>query len=148
MDVVRILYAQHIKKNNLSEGNDMKMNLLKLGLLSALLGFAISANAEERIAEIWNCEIEDGKTIDDVQAANGKWLKYINENVEGGDIRSYVLTPIVGKQGAFNYVDSYPNLASWTAGQALEGDAMTAINDELNEVATCSKNTLHRSEPS
>jgi hypothetical protein len=93
-------------------------------------------------------QIEDGKTIDDVQAANGKWLKYINENVEGGDIRSYVLTPIVGKQGVFTYVDSYPNLASWTAGQALEGDEMTAINDELNEVATCSKNTLHRSEPS
>jgi len=126
----------------------MKMNLLKLGLLSAMLGFAINASAEERIAEIWNCETEDGKTIDDVQAANGKWLKYMNENVEGGDIRSYVLTPIVGKQGVFIYVDSYPNLASWTAGQALEGDAMTAINDELNEVATCSKNTLHRSEPS
>jgi len=126
----------------------MKKLSLKLGLVSVLLGFAFSANAEDRIAEVWNCKAEEGKTIADVQAANGKWVKYMNANVAGGDINSYVLTPVVGKRGVFTYVDSYPNLASWTAGQALESDELTAIEAELNEVATCSENSLHNSEKS
>ena len=123
----------------------MKKFSLKLGLMSALLVFAVSANAEDRVAEVWNCKLEEGKTIADVQAANGKWIKYMNANVADGDIRSYVLTPIVSKRGVFIYVDSYPSLESWTAGQALEGDEMTAIEEELNEVAQCSDNTLHNS---
>lgn len=126
----------------------MRMNSLKLGLLSALLGFAFNASAEDRVVDVWNCTVEDGKTIADVQAANGKWVKYMNANVEGGDIHSYVLTPIVGKRGVFTYVDSYPSLASWTTGQALEGDDLTAIEVELDEVAQCSDNTLQKSEPS
>jgi hypothetical protein len=66
-------------------------------------------------------------------------------NGDGGDINSYVLTPLVGKRGGFTYVDSYPSLESWTAGQALESEELTAIEAELNEVATCSSNALHNS---
>lgn len=126
----------------------MKKNISKLTLLSAVLGFAFNANAEDRVVDVWNCTFVDGKTIEDVQAANGKWVKYMNANVEGGDIHSYVLTPIVGKRGGFIYVDSYPSLASWTAGDALEGDELTAINAALEEAATCSDNALHKSAPS
>lgn len=126
----------------------MKKNLSKLALLLAVLGFAINASAEDRVVNVWNCTLMDGKTIADVQVANGKWVKYINANVEGGDINSFVLTPIVGKRGGFMYVDTYPSLASWTAGEALEGDEMTAINAALDEVAECSDNTLHKSEAS
>jgi hypothetical protein len=143
------MHAGHTKNNNIYiKGNDMRTSSLKLGLLLAVLGFSVNASAEDRVVDIWNCTVADGKTIADVHAANGKWVKYMNANVEGGDIYSYVLTPIVGKRGVFVYADSYPNLASWTAGQALEGDDLTAINAELDEVADCSENTLHNSKPS
>ena len=126
----------------------MKNILMRSGLLLALLGFAVNASAEDRVAELWNCKVEDGKTMDDVRTANSKWVKYVNANVDGGEINSYVLTPIVGKSAAFMYVDTYPSLESWTAGKALESDEMSAIEAELNEAATCSNNTLHRSEQS
>jgi hypothetical protein len=123
----------------------MKKFSLKLGLMSALLVFAVSANAEDRVAEVWNCKLEEGKTIADVQAANGKWVKYMNANVADGGINSYVLTPIVARRGGFIYVDSYPSLVSWSAGQELASDELTAIEEELNAVAKCSDNTLHNS---
>jgi hypothetical protein len=123
----------------------MKKFSLKLGLMSALLVFAVSANAEDRVAEVWNCTLEDGKTIADVQAANGKWVKHMNANVADGGINSYVLTPIVATRGGFIYVDSYPSLVSWSAGQELASDELTAIEEELNAVAKCGDNTLHNS---
>jgi len=126
----------------------MKKTITKLVLVSAVLGFAFNASAEDRVVNVWNCTVADGKTIADVQVANAKWVKYVNANVDGGDIHSYVLTPIVSKRGGFMYVDSYPSLVSWAAGEALEGDAMTAIEAELDEVAKCSENTLHKSEAS
>ncbi len=90
--------------------------------------------------------------MDDVRAANSKWVKFMNANVEGGEIGSSIVTTVVGNatSGYFLYVDTFPSLESWsTAKSATEGnDEGEAIDAELGEVADCSENRLYSSEES
>lgn len=113
------------------------------------VGVAVADHHEsspERVVELWHCKIQDGKTMDDVKAANGKWVKHVNATVEGGDIHSYILTPVVGKQGGFMYADSFPSMAAWDGSrEAMKSDEGKVIDKELQEAADCSSNTLHKS---
>lgn len=90
--------------------------------------------------------------MDDVRAANSKWVKFMNANVAGGEIGSSIVTTVVGNatSGHFLYVDTFPNLASWSvAKKATEGnDEGEAIDAELEEVADCSDNRLYSAEES
>ncbi len=130
----------------------MKSILEKLLTLIAVLGMCATAIADPRIEEVWTCDISDGKTMDDVRAANSKWVVFINANVGGGDITSHIVTAIVGntKTGHFLYLDSFPSLASWSvAKSALDGNEEgEAIDAELNEAASCPENRLYSSEES
>lgn len=131
----------------------MKKIIVSALVACVALGYAFSASAAEpaaeaRIVNLWKCELNDKKTIDDVHAANGKWVKYVNAHVKGGDIHSYVLQTVVGKSRTFLYADSYPNMASWSAATDIDNDEMTAIGAELDAVAKCSSNTLHKSKAS
>ncbi len=77
------------------------IRVAKCLLICVVAGFTLSVLAEDRVVVIWNCELNDGMTQDDVQKANGRWVKFVNENVAGGDIRSFALTPIVGDTTKF-----------------------------------------------
>jgi len=110
-----------------------------------------STMPDDRIVETVECHLKEGKTIEDAHAANSKWVVFMNANVEGGDIRSFVLTAHVGEiaSGKFMYVDSYPSLESWVAGdKATETEAFKPIGDALRAAAECSKNALYKSKES
>ncbi|HIG59949.1 MAG TPA: hypothetical protein EYQ22_03560 [Gammaproteobacteria bacterium] len=127
----------------------MKSIILKTILSFTLFALAASASAAEaRVINLWECTVNESKTMDDVHAANGKWVKYVNAQIDGGDIHSYVLTPIVGMADTFKYVDSFPSLTSWTTLDEIDNDEMKAIEKGLNEAASCASNTLHRSKAS
>jgi len=128
----------------------MKKIVTGLCLVLGIMGFSSIANAENdsRVVVLWKCELKEDKTIDDVHAANGKWVKHVNANVEGGDIHSYVLATVVGKARTFLYADSFPSMASWEAAMGIEDDTMKAISDGLDAVADCAKNSLHMSKES
>jgi hypothetical protein len=130
----------------------MKSILFRALALVSLIGICAAASADPRINEVWICDIADGKTMDDVRAANSKWVVYMNKHVDGGDIGSDIVTSIVGnaKTGHFLYVDSFPSMTSWAAAKsATEGNAEgEAIDAELAEVADCSENHLYSVEAS
>lgn len=90
--------------------------------------------------------------MDDVRAANSKWVKFMNANVDGGGITSHVITSVVGNAstGNFDFVDSFPTLASWAAAKsATEGNKEgEAIDAALGEAADCSENRLYEAEES
>ena len=111
------------------------------------LATTVSA-AESYVVNLWECKVNESKAMADVQAANSKWVKYVNANVEGGNIQSYIMTPLVGITETFKYADSYPSLTSWAAVNEIDNEEMKAIEKDLSEAATCSSNTLHRSTPS
>ena len=107
--------------------------------------------AENRIINIVECKVNENMTIDDVQEANGRWVRYMNKTVPGGDIRSFVVRTVVGDWTSFKYIDSFPNLASWSAmsdAEDAEGKEISEIVEALQKASTCSSNTLHRAEES
>jgi hypothetical protein len=108
---------------------------------------AAYADSNARTVAIWECKLEEGKTKADVQAANAKWVKHVNAGAEEGEIRSFVLSTIVGDHGMFLYVDSFPSGSAWVASRAaMQSEEGKAIEKELDEVATCSSNSLYESE--
>ena len=125
------------------------MKLLKLSLFTVVFFTWVVANAQdavERIVEVWTCTLNGDQTQEDVQTTNTKWVAFMNAQVEGGDIQSYVLTSIVGNTEGFLYVDSFPDMRAWIAAKAAsETDEGQAIDAELDEVSTCTSNTLHQS---
>ena len=111
----------------------MKLNLVKIGTLIAMLGIWASATADTTYREVWVCKISEGKTMDDVRAANSKWVKFVRANVDKG-ISSHILTSVVGNAtfGNFLYVDDFPSLEVWTTTKsALDGnEEVEAIDAE------------------
>lgn len=60
------------------------MKKLITALLTVMaLGIGGVATADS-IANVYTCELKDDVEIEDVQAQNSTWLKWVNEHVEGG----------------------------------------------------------------
>ena len=103
--------------------------------------------AADSIVETWTCKVNEDKKIEDVQAVNSKWLKWVNAHVEGGGITSSVGESVVGNSEKFIFVDTYPNLATWAATKdALDSPAGEELDELFEDVSECSENRLWRIE--
>ena len=130
----------------------MKSILARTIALSILLGICGGVAADTTVRVVYICAVNDGKSLDDVRAANSEWVKFVNATVEGGAITSTILTPMVGdlSAGRFIYADDFPNVESWSAA----GDATTdtaegrAIQAALDAAGTCASNSLYSAESS
>jgi hypothetical protein len=124
------------------------MKKLVSGAFVAIITLCLSGVAfADSIVETWTCEVNDEKTIEDVQATNSKWLKWINDHVEGGGISSAVGTAVVGDTETFIFVDTYADLATWAAAKdALDSDAGDELDDLFEDVSECSENRLWKIE--
>lgn len=113
-----------------------------------LAAFGISSLAvADSYVEVWTCTLVDDKTVDDVQAANSKWLAYVHENISA-DITSSILVAVVGNIEGFVFVDTYPDLATWSnAKTRLDSDEADEIDDLFDDVSDCSENSLHKVTP-
>ncbi len=108
--------------------------------------FATSAASADIYREVWRCELEDDKKIEEVQAANSKWLAFVRENVDK-DIKSGVSTAVVGSQEIFLFVDSYPSLDVWAkAKKALDTDEGNALDEVFEGLFECDENYLWKHE--
>ena len=124
----------------------MKNSTIKTLLLATAITLSAAASADTRILEVWDCKLIDGKTIEQVQAANKTWLTFVNGKGQAGGIRSYVMTSVVGDLTTFMFVDSYPSMTTWTTTKAAlqtpEGLAADAPNLSVSQ---CTSNSLHES---
>ncbi len=122
-------------------------NLLPGGFV-VLVTLCLSGIATaDSIAETWTCEVKEGKSIEDVQAINSKWLKWINAHVEGGGITSSIGTTVVGNTEIFIFVDTYPNLTTWAAAKdVLDSDEGEELDELFEDVSECSQNRLWKIE--
>ena len=119
------------------------MKKILLGACASLALFSAGAWAD-KISEVYECELEKGMTLADAQAVNSKWLAFMHANVSE-DITSVAATVVVGKSDEFLYVDTYPDLATWAAGNAaLETDEGKAVVSGFEDVIECDENKLYR----
>ena len=123
----------------------MKKALTCLLAVTFLYAGAVSA---ETYREVWQCKAEEGKTVDDIQAVNSKWLAWMRKNVDK-KIDSAVLTAVVGNLESFVFVDTYPTLDAWSKGRGAQQDneEMDALTAEFNEVMSCKENSLMEHQP-
>ena len=124
----------------------MKTVVLRTLAACSLIVFAGAASAES-YREVWRCKLEDDKKIEDVQAANSKWLAWVRDNVDK-DIKSAVVTAVVGNQDGFSFVDQFPSLEVWAAAKkALDSDEGNALDEAFEGLFECERNALMKYEP-
>ena len=124
----------------------MMKNTIKV-IASLFILFSSYSFAETTIVDVWQCKLNDGKTMKDAGALNDKWVKFMNANVKDGGINSYDLAPRVGNQEGFMFVDVYPNMQSWAAGENVmeNSEEGKALLKEFRALANCSSNSLYSS---
>jgi hypothetical protein len=123
------------------------MSRIILVLMLCFTPLMVLADAgDTRVVETWNCELKDGKKMEDLQANNVKWLARTRQQAGNDEVYSYAMSPIVGDLTGFMFVDTYPDMATWSgvksAESTPEGDAIDAAFDELME---CKENRLLKS---
>ena len=126
-----------------------KSNIKRFVCAISLLCCACLAHADPRIEVVWSCTLNEGKTVEDLQAVNGKWLKWNRDNGIDG-IKSHVANRIMGGDLTdILLIDSYPDWETYAEEAAkyasAEGEALDAAYDEA---ATCLSNTVWQVEES
>lgn len=116
--------------------------------LIAVLGMSFAGIASaDSFANVYTCKLKDDVELEAVQAANSKWLKFVNAKVAGGGITSSVGTAVVGNFETFIFVDTYPSLSAWAATQELlDSDAGDEVDGLFEDLTDCSKNSLWKFE--
>ena len=130
----------------------MKSLPTKIMIFFATIGIWSISNGDSGYRAVNSCMLNDGKTMDDVRVANSKWVEFVNENVDGGNITSHIITSVVGDMtpGKFQFVDFFPSLESWAAYlTAIESiPEGIAIDVEIREAADCAESQLYKAEES
>ena len=124
---------------------------MKKLMTAALAVFALGVSglaAADSVANVYTCKLKDGVEMEAVQAANSKWLKFVNAKIKGGGITSEVGTAVVGNQEIFLFVDTYPSLSTWAAtAELLDSDAGDEVDGLFEDLTECSENRLWKLEP-
>lgn len=122
---------------------------LLLALVAIAFVFFSGSIVADTYAEVFNCKLGKGKTAEDAQAANSTWLKWVNENVANGKITSSAGTAVVGDTEAFLWIDTYPDLATWSATKtALDSkEGKEALKDLFKDITDCKENRLWKLVP-
>ena len=127
----------------------MKPTIFRLLALIAMLGIYGTA-AADTVRVVWICTVNEGKTLDDVRAANSAWVRFMHAKVNEA-ISSTILTPIIGDfdGGRFIYADDFPTVEVWDAARkASETAEGQAIDAALDAAGTCTSNSMHSAEMS
>jgi len=120
-----------------------RMILAAIFCFTPLIGLADAGDV--RIVEMWQCELKEGQKMEDVKANNTKWLALTRKEAASDDVRSYALSTVVGDQSKFVFVDTFPNMAAWSAAKSAESEEGKAIEATFNDLMDCTKNRLFES---
>lgn len=123
------------------------MNEKLTAILAASAAFLFTSSAyADSVVHIWTCELNDGKTRDDVMAASSDWLK-VARGLEGGkDLDLYLEFRIAANVGdnGFNFVLIAADEKTWGTwyGSPDPDSALENANAAWAEIAACSGSSL------
>ena len=118
--------------------------IVRLMLVFMLMILAAPAYSAE-VVQIYDCQMLDGATDEDIKAVAAEWFKAAKKMKGGEQLEVYVTHPIVGQMGEndFTFVLRAPSLEEWgvfTSG--YEGSALEIIDDKLDKLCVCPGSTL------
>ena len=125
------------------------MNKKLIRVLTGALTLAFSGSIyADNIVQVWECNLRDGKSSEDLTAVTTAWTKAARSMKGGSEIDVFLETPLVaaGGAGAFNFVMVIPDATSWgTFNDGYDGSAANNADEAWNMVASCSKSSLYSS---
>ena len=117
-------------------------------LTASMMFLFIGPAYGDSVLQIWECEINDGKTGAELIAASSVWLEAARKNEGGADIEVTLEFQIVGDagDGDFYFVLSIADIKTWGLFNHDYFDSPAGQAEEAwGEVATCSENSLSAS---
>ncbi len=126
----------------------MQLSIFNWRLVAAvtLLVASFSVSADTRVNTVWRCTLSEDKTAEDLNAVHGKWVAWANKQSYGGDIRGYIVSPMVSNHlDVVLIIDSYPDFATYAADDEAytNSEEGQALEDEYEAVSTCTSNSVH-----
>lgn len=114
----------------------------------AAAAFAAPAQANE-FDQVWSCELEPGKSLDDARATARAWLAAARSMRHGESLQVLIRYPIIvaESENRFDFVVRAPSLAAWGAFYDTYDDGTAVADADLKfaEVASCSGSELWES---
>lgn len=117
--------------------------LIHIALISMLIVFASPAHSEAM--QIFNCELEDEATEDDVFDMSAKWLKAARTIKGGENLTLWVRFPVTASADDidFTFVLFTPDFTEWGEfTDAYELSTIVEIDDEFEKIAECNDSSL------
>ncbi len=119
-------------------------NKKTLAAIAATLLVVSGVASADTVTNVWSCKLNDGKTSEDAQAINAKWLKWARGVTGDDSITSSFVTTAVGDMKGFMWVDMYPDFATWA--KLMDADPNEELEEAFNALQTCSGSRLYRGE--
>jgi hypothetical protein len=117
-------------------------------LIAALFAGSFSlANAD--VIEVWQCQLNDGKTFNDLTPVSSAWLAAIKSMDGGAEVQAFHNYRVVADaaDNDFLFISITPDLAVWgKLAKAYPGSAVQKADEAWAEVADCNGNSLWASE--
>jgi hypothetical protein len=121
------------------------MKNLTAALFASILLLTGGAALADPVSQVWTCKLNDGKTAEDAQSLNSKWLAWAREAGGSDEITSSLVTAIVGDTG-FLWVDTFPDLVTWAKVVEAGNADDNGLDAEFDALQTCSGNRLYSGE--
>ena len=119
-------------------------SVIRIFIIATLLVFA--APAHSAALQLFNCELTDDATTDDVFEMAAKWLKVAKTLKGGENLKVYIRHPIAASTDDidFKLVIGLPTFAEWGEfTDAYEGaDSIAAADDEFEKIADCNDSAM------
>ncbi len=126
----------------------MNKKLIRVLTVALTMAFAGSVYADS-VVQVWECNLKDGKSREDLVAVSTTWAKAARSQKGGSEeIEVYLEYPLAagGGVGGFNFVMVIPNAAAWgTFNDGYVGSAAAQADEAWDMVANCARSSLYSS---
>ena len=121
------------------------MNKIVRFMLVFMLMIVAAPAYSVEVVQIYDCQMLEGATDDDIKAVAAEWFKAAKKMKGGERLDVHVRYPIVAEIGEndFSFILSVPSLEEWgvfTSG--YEGSELEIIDDKMDEFCDCPGSSL------
>lgn len=121
------------------------MNTIVRLMLVFMLMLVTAPAYSVEVIHIFNCQMADDATDEDIKVVATEWLKAANKMKGGERLEVHLRHPLVGQMGEndFSFMIIVPSLEEWGVFMSgYEGSALEEIDDRMDALSDCPDSTL------
>ena len=103
----------------------------------------LSMIAKADVAQVWQCQLVEGKTNDDLMTLANSWLDAAKGIDDRASVRMYFPVATDAEEGSFLFIFYLPDFESWGKfNDAYPGLPVAQVDSGWNEIAPCKVSRL------